>query len=60
MTKGELIKALEPFYDEIEIYKSLYNREGDIIGQKPISNITYSYDVSNTSSTKDVGQVTLT
>lgn len=43
MTKGELIKALEPFTDEIEIFKILPNRCGDFADERPITRLNYSY-----------------
>lgn len=46
MTKGELIKALEPFSDEIEILKpvkSYDSIDGDGVVNEPITRLTYFY-----------------
>jgi hypothetical protein len=43
MTKGELIKALEPFSDEIEVLKVLPDRDGNFVNEQPITRLTYSY-----------------
>ncbi len=59
MTKGELIKALEPFDDEIEISRPLYNGDGEVCSDILISRVTYSYDVSNTTGNDGVGKIML-
>lgn len=42
MTKGELIEALEPFSDEIEMFKMLPDRNGDFTNEQPITQLTYT------------------
>jgi hypothetical protein len=42
MTKGELIKALEPFSDKIEVFKVLPDRNGDFTNELPIVKLTYT------------------
>jgi hypothetical protein len=44
MTKGELLKALELFADEVEIYRPTCDRNGEEWGEIPIHTIEYIYN----------------
>jgi hypothetical protein len=46
MTKGELIEALKPFMNEIEIFRPVCNKYGEETFEQPVNKVEYMFQTN--------------